>query len=344
MLVKDGLVILPSDTAYGLAANACSLKAVQKVYDFKGRRFGKGLSVFLKNLPDIRRYADCDQDQWELIKTLLPGPYTVVLESKNKTVPAVEPGDGTLGIRVVNHPLIREILNQVSFPVTATSANLSGKGPHYSAESLIKTLSGKKKKAIDLVIDASRLPRRPTSTLVRLAGGKIKVLRRGSLDLRSLVEAETKSEIQTKKFAQNVFRKYLTGKLRHQAVVVILKGDLGSGKTVFAKGIGELFGLKLSSPTFVLMDEHAIKVRSKKYEARSNLRKLYHLDLYRIENEEEISELGLEQFLRPGNLIMIEWGEKLSVFEKLKLRNTAFFLLQIADLGLKKRKMSLYKI
>ena len=106
--------------------------------------------------------------------------------------------------------------------------------------------------------------------------------------------------------------------------MVILKGGLGAGKTVFAQGIGELFNLRLTSPTFVLMDEHPINIKSKSRKLKTmdtpgvcegslpvwgrDLKNIYHLDLYRIEDENELLGLELEKFLKPGNLILIEWG------------------------------------
>jgi L-threonylcarbamoyladenylate synthase len=336
VLRKNGLVVLPSDTAYGLAANASSSDAVQKVYDFKGRLFAKGLSVFLNNLDEIEKYAKYNQPQWSIIKTLLPGPFTVILESKGRATPAVEPGDGTLGVRVVDQELISRVTQSVPFPITATSANLAGKGPHFSIRAFLATLSEKKKAMISLVVDAGTLPRRPTSTVIRLAGEKIEVLREGSLNLKPLWQEESKSEAETQKMAQKLLNNFLSKDLKNQAVVVVMKGDLGAGKTVFAKGIGEQFGLSLTSPTFVLMDERPVN--------QSPLKTIYHLDLFRINEESELLELKLGQFLKKGNLILIEWGEKLSVFEKLKTKNTTFYLLQIEDLGINRRKLSLYQI
>ncbi|MFC1727177.1 L-threonylcarbamoyladenylate synthase [Patescibacteria group bacterium] len=345
-LENNGLVVLPSDTAYGLAANACSAKAVQRIYDFKGRQFGKGLSIFLNNFSEIGQYTIYSHHQEVTIKTLLPGPFTVILESRGLVSPQVEPGDKTLGIRIIDHQLIKAVTQSVAFPITATSANLAGKGPHFSIDSFLKTLSVKKKKEIDLIVDAGQLPRRPTSTLVRLVDDKIKVLRQGILNLELLLEKETQSESETKEIAQKIFREYLNKDLSNTAVVLVMKGSLGAGKTVFAKGIGELFGLELTSPTFVLMDEHLVKTKKEKLKTKNifNAKILYHLDLYRIESEEEILELNLSQFLKKGNLMMIEWGEKLSVFEKLKTDKTVFYLMQIEETGRNKRKFSFFKV
>lgn len=336
VLENDGLAVVPSDTAYGLAVNANSPKAVKKILDFKGRRFGKGISVFLNRIKDIDQYAITSDPQKKIIKTLLPGPFTLVLKSKGETCRQIEPEDKTIGIRVIDHPLIQELTKISSFPITATSANLSGKGPHYSIDSFLKTLSQKKMAMIDLVVDAGKLTKKPTSTVVRLTKDEIEVLREGLLNPKLVARYESDNEGETKEIAKNIYYSHLEKDLGQGAAIVILRGDLGSGKTVFAKGIGEMFGQQFSSPTFVLIDEYLID--------QPPVNNIYHLDLYRIETGKEISDLHLNQFLKKGNLILIEWGEKLSIFETLKKEKTSFFLLQIEEKGDQQRSLTLYRI
>ena len=359
-LKAGGLVVLPSDTAYGLAVDARSQKAVARIYAFKGRRFGKGVSIFLNSLDEAGQYTIYNKHQLTILKTLLPGPFTVVLKSKGKLALNLEPGDGTLGVRVIEHDLIRAVTQSVGFPITATSANLAGKGPHFSVSSFLNTLSVRKKRMIDLVVDAGDLPRRPTSTLVRLVRDEMEILRQGILNPELIFQQEAKGKPATKKFAQKIFQEYLAKDLRQKAVMVILKGGLGAGKTVFAQGIGELFNLRLTSPTFVLMDEHPINIKSKSRKLKTmdtpgvcegslpvwgrDLKNIYHLDLYRIEDENELLGLELEKFLKPGNLILIEWEEKLSIFERLKSGKVAFYFVQIEEISKNRRRLSCYKL
>ena len=92
--------------------------------------------------------------------------------------------------------------------------------------------------------------------------------------------------------------------LLQQAHVVLLRGDLGTGKTTLVKGIAEAFGAAarddVSSPTFTLVHEY-----------RGPAKTLYHIDLYRLESERELATLGLDELaLEEENLLLIEWGEK----------------------------------
>lgn len=336
VLEKGGLVVIPSDTAYGLAANAKSKKAIEKIFDFKGRKFGKAISIFLKDVKTIGEYARLDKRRESVVKSLLPGPFTLILKSKNKVAPGVEATDNTIGIRVIKQKFVNSLLERLDFPITATSANLSGKGPHYSISSFLKTLSSKKKERIDLIVDAGKLTKKPTSTVLRLVEDEMEILRPGLLNPQVIKEYESKSEKETMRIAQQIYDKYLAQQLKNNSVVVALKGNLGVGKTVFAKGIGKLFYEELISPTFVLMDEYKIN--------KGDLKSLYHLDLYRIEREEEIINLQLDKLLDKGNLILIEWGEKLSTLKSLKREGSVFYLLQIDDKGKDKRLLTLYKI
>jgi L-threonylcarbamoyladenylate synthase len=329
ILENDGLAVIPADTVYVLAAKATSSAAVKKVLDFKGRRFQKGISVFLNNLGEIKDYAHLDPKQAKVVQALLPGYFTIVLKSKDKLAAEIEPGDGTVGLRVVEEEFIKRLTQALDFPITATSANTSGKGPHYSIPSFLRTLSEKKKQELDLVIDAGKLERIPASTVVRLVRDEIKILRKGLLTPNLLLREETESEAETRKLAQKIYQFFLKKNLQDKAVVVILRGELGSGKTVFAKGIGELFNQQFSSPSFILMDEYLINQKP--------VSKIYHLDLFRLETDEEVTNLRLEEFLKKGNLILIEWGEKLSTFQSFKKEKTAFFLLQIEE-GIKARR------
>ena len=92
-------------------------------------------------------------------------------------------------------------------------------------------------------------------------------------------------------------------------LLILLRGDLGAGKTTLAKGIAEGFGAAsaddVTSPTFTLVHEY-----------RGPRAALYHIDLYRVDTERELETLGLDDLVGPGNILMIEWGEKFPRFAR----------------------------
>ena len=123
----------------------------------------------------------------------------------------------------------------------------------------------------------------------------------------------TYSAAQTKNLGERMSQRILMSK---DAVVISLKGDLGSGKTTFVQGlaIGLEIKHKILSPTFVLM---------KKYKIPNTKKQFYHVDCYRIKKAQDLSALNLKKlFLNPQNIIVIEWAERI---EKILPKNTIIF-------------------
>jgi len=129
----------------------------------------------------------------------------------------------------------------------------------------------------------------------------------------------TYSATQTKNLGKRISQKILKSK---DAVVVSLKGELGSGKTTFVQGLARGLGVKhrILSPTFVLM---------KKYKILNTKKQFYHIDCYRIKKAQDLSALNLEKlFLDPQNIIAIEWAERI---EKILPKNTIIFQFKLIN-------------
>jgi len=310
VLQQGGLVVFPSDTVYGLLVDAYNEKSVKKLIAFKNRPPGKPISVFVDwdFLYDLVLFSE---KQKELLKNILPGPFTVVLKSKGKVCPLLESEKKTLGVRIPDYQPVNSLVKKFKRPITATSANLSGKSPHYSIESLLKQLPESKKKLIDLIVDAGKLPRNKPSTVIDLVEENIKIIRRGDIVFTQVDTYISRSAKETKKIAKFVLNKLLE-KDFERPLVFIIEGEIGVGKTVFVKGMGEFLGIKeIVSPTFVVMYEYEVE--------KSKVDKLIHLDLYNLEEKEEFEYLKIGEYLAPGNLLAIEWGEKVGeIFDLLK--------------------------
>jgi len=318
VLNEGGLVIFPSDTVYGLLVDAQNEKAVKKLIAFKNRPPGKPISVFV-DWSFIDDLVEISLSQEKILKKILPGPFTIVLKSKGKVSPLLESEKKTLGIRIPDYQPINQLIKKINKPVTATSANLSGKAPHYSVESLLNQLPENKKNLIDLIIDAGKLPRNKPSTVVDLFEEKIKIVRQGDLVFHKINHYVSKSANETNKIAQFVLKKILERDFK-KALVFIIEGEMGVGKTIFVKGIGESLRIdNVISPSFVIMYE---------YESQdSKIKKLIHLDLYNIEEKVEFKYLKIDQYLLPGNLLAIEWGGKVGeIFNLLKERGKIVYV------------------
>ncbi len=330
VLRAGGIVVFPSDTVYGFLADASDEQAVEKLIRFKNRPWGKPISVFVSDFGMLKRYAVVTGSQERLLSEILPGPFTVILGSRSKTSRRLESESRTLGLRLPDYELINRLAKQYGKPFTATSANLSGRAPHYSVGSFLRSLPESKKKLIDLVIDGGVLPRNKPSTIIDLSADELQIIRKGDIVMKNSKTFETGSEKQTRQTGAYIANYVL--KKSKTPLVMILEGELGAGKTVFVKGVGDALGIRdIVSPTFVIYyeyDAHALSVQ-----------RLYHFDLYRIKEQEEFDHLGIESMLHKRAVLCFEWGEKAARLLPLLKKKAAIVHVRMLYIGKEKRKI-----
>ncbi len=333
VLSQGGLVIAPSDTVYGALVDAQNDKAVQKLIAFKNRPIGKSISVFMADFSMTKKYIEVTSDQEKMVTAMLPGSFTIVLPSKHHVSKLLESEKGTLGIRVPYYPFITSLVHLYKKPITATSANLAGRSPHYSIASLMANLPDAKKKLIDLVIDAGKLPRNKPSTVMDLSGDQIKILRKGDIMFIQEEKFTSHSPKQTKKFAQSIVKKYLAKK-PDRPLIFLLQGELGVGKTIFVKGAAEIFNIKnIISPTFTVYYEYQIT-------KHPWLQNFYHFDLYNIEEKNEFEHLGINLLLKKEHIFFIEWGEKTGEILEFLQKKAKLILIKLRYISDKERLIS----
>jgi L-threonylcarbamoyladenylate synthase len=338
VLKTGGLVVFPSDTVYGLLADAQNSQAISKLLAFKERRPGQAISIFVTDKNMAQDYIILNQNALNVINNLLPGPFTVIAQSKHQTDPRLEAENGTLGIRIPDFPLILDLVTLFGKPLTATSANLSGKPSVYNIEPLIKTLSEKKKAMLDLIVDAGDLPKNKPSTVIDTTTGQLKTLRIGDLLPQTPNSLVSNSEEETKQLARFLATKFIK-KCPSKPIIFLLEGDLGAGKTIFAKGLGEALKIKenIVSPTFNICNEYQIAqksdsdlamIRSDNVSSSQNISKFIHCDFYRLESRLEFDELGIFKDLACGNVYVIEWPERIlaEIISALKANAEIVFL------------------
>ncbi|MGA2934318.1 MAG: L-threonylcarbamoyladenylate synthase [Methanomicrobiales archaeon] len=170
VLRRDGIIVYPTDTVYGLGGDAFSDDAVLRVYEAKMRPVGKPISVAVSDTEMLCAIARVDDFSLDFIGRFLPGPVTVILESRSCIPDLLTVGTGRIGVRIPAHDLALDIIRGLDSPITATSANISGEKDPVSP--------GEIRVPYDLLVDGGSLKGVP-STVVDLGEGRI--LRRGTL-------------------------------------------------------------------------------------------------------------------------------------------------------------------
>ncbi len=167
VLKQGGVVIYPTETCYGLGADATNPFAIRKVYKIKKRPFDKSISVIVSSKEMIKDYACLNPHAEELMDRYMPGPLTLIV--KNKVFPDILCGD-MVAFRISSHPVARKLVCSFGKPITATSANISGGPNPYDCPDL---------KGVDYKICVGKLKETPPSTIYDTINKK--VIRQGPI-------------------------------------------------------------------------------------------------------------------------------------------------------------------
>lgn len=182
-LTKGRLVGIPTETVYGLAANALDPMAVARIFEAKNRPAFDPLIVHIAQMAEAQKYCSHIPDlAFHLAEKFSPGPLTYILP-KNQLIPdLVSSGHSTVGIRIPNHPLSLALLQQLDFPLAAPSANPFGYVSPTTAQHVLDQLG----QSVAYVLDGGRCQVGLESTIIDLSGTEPRVLRLGGLSLEEL--------------------------------------------------------------------------------------------------------------------------------------------------------------
>jgi L-threonylcarbamoyladenylate synthase len=177
------LVALPTDTVYGIAANAWNGEAVSKLYEVKNRNELKSIPVLLRGEEAINEVAEDSSGRVRaLAAEFWPGPLTIVINRKRE-LPSEVSATSTVGIRAPDHEFVLTLLRMYG-PLAATSANLSGQPSATTADQVIETLGG----MIDLMVDGGETTGGTPSTVVDITVSPPALLRLGTISLESVLK------------------------------------------------------------------------------------------------------------------------------------------------------------
>ncbi len=187
VLTQGGLIIYPTDTLYGIGADAFSDSAVDALYALKGREPGKPTHCIMSDLEMAARYAVVDDAVRSVAEKYLPGPLTLILRKKLGVEGGIARGMETIGIRIPENRLCQELARAFGRPITTPSANKAGIEPKLEFENVIADLDA------DLAIDAGPAPRSKPSTVIDLSSGTPIVLREGAIPAEEILSLFRKS-------------------------------------------------------------------------------------------------------------------------------------------------------
>ncbi len=179
ILRRGGVVVFPSDTCYGLGADARNPQARARIVAMKQRDESKKFSVIVKDIATIERIAVVDDIQRAVLEHYLPGQYTFILMSADFGIL----GTNTIGIRMPDNVVTQGLAMAFGSPFISTSANSSGQPPIYTAANLTDQFLGHldPTNLPDLVLDAGDIPETPPSTVVDLVRMPATIIRQGAV-------------------------------------------------------------------------------------------------------------------------------------------------------------------
>lgn len=178
VLKEGGIIVYPTDTIYGIGCDIFHPKAIDKIYKIKNKKRDTGVSFVCSDLSDISKYAVVQDYAYRLMKKLLPGAYTFVLQATKLVPKEILPKRKTVGIRIPDNEICLEIVKLLGHPIVSTSVNISGEQSFNDPQKIEKEFGHQ----VDLIIDAGILPKDP-STVISLIGDEPEILREGKGDI-----------------------------------------------------------------------------------------------------------------------------------------------------------------
>jgi tRNA threonylcarbamoyl adenosine modification protein (Sua5/YciO/YrdC/YwlC family) len=182
ILRGGGIVIYPTDTVYGMGCDLFNKKGIERIYEIQHRDRRQPLSFICADLKDISRYARVSDDAYKIMRRLLPGPYTFILEASRAVPKIILPKRQTTGIRIPKNNICMALVAEMGSPVISTSVK-DEDGELLSDPRIIEELFGKR---VDMIIDGGIIVATPSSVISLLDEG-VEVIRAGKGDVSAFL-------------------------------------------------------------------------------------------------------------------------------------------------------------
>ncbi len=191
---KGNLVIFPTETVYGIGANALDENAVKKIFEAKGRAQDNPLIVHVANIDMVKTIVEhIGTLEQKLIEKFWPGPLTIIMKRKSdKVIPNIVTANlDTVGIRMPSNLLAKELIEKAGVPIAAPSANVSGKPSGTNIEDIKEEFEGK----VSYILDGGSTDIGLESTVIKVENDKIDILRPGKITKEQLEEVANQVEV-----------------------------------------------------------------------------------------------------------------------------------------------------
>lgn len=183
---KGKVIVLPTDTVYGLICDAQNEEAVEKLLKIKKRKNKKPIPIFVKGIEMAKKLAFINKSQEKILRKLWPGKVTFVLKRKKSKLPKILFGNKkTIGLRIPNYKVLGGLLKKINLPLAETSANISGKSASIRIKEILEQFKNQRYQP-DLIFDAGNLKKNKPSAVIDLTASKTKIIREGPFSKKEL--------------------------------------------------------------------------------------------------------------------------------------------------------------
>lgn len=183
ILKNDGVIAVPTDTLYALAASIESPKGIEKIFEIKGRSYNSPISLLINSSEQLKKYTqEIPEETWNLINQFWPGPLTIILKSSPSVPNILLAHTGKVGLRIPNNLVARNIVQKLGSAITGTSVNISGQADMISQIDIKNTFGNK----IDLIIENNIKKTNIASTILDLTVKPAIIIREGFIQKKSI--------------------------------------------------------------------------------------------------------------------------------------------------------------
>jgi L-threonylcarbamoyladenylate synthase len=268
-LESNNIIALPTETVYGLAGNAYSVSAIEKIFAFKNRPHYNPLIVHIKSAGYLQQVAkNIPAVALQLADTFWPGPLTLVLEKQDHIPDIVTGGKNTVGIRVPNHPVALELLEQLEFPLAAPSANPFGSISPTTAGHVYNYFCD----TLNVILDGGPCIKGIESTIIGFENGQAILYRQGSTKVEDIEKITGPLQIRVHANNESVVAPGMLSKHYAPKTTTILTDNITSE---IEKNLGKRIGILQFKPTTLPSFVIAIETLSQTGDIEEAAKNLY---------------------------------------------------------------------